>query len=570
MVGIGGLVVGSSVSAGVGALALAGYLYRHRESPGVPWFILSALAVALWCLTYGMALLVAGLPLRESLTALWLFGAIWTGPLFLLFSLAYTGRTAHPRSQPGLAVLAIPTVGSGLLLTHTAHTLFWTDFHIEPMFGLSTASYTLQPMAYLVTSFTLVSAGVAVLLLVETVVSYGPLYRGEAIALALSVVPPAAGSLPWLFGFGPFPQLNLSPALFLLHLTLDGYAFVEKDMFETNPTTRRAAERSAIDDIPTPLFALDSEDRVVTVNDAAIESFSLDRAAVLGEPLDGVVPIETGADGAFESVTITSVGGERQFTVATAPLTDPAETEVGRTVVCQEVTQEREREQRLSVLNRVIRHNLRNEMTVILGHAELVAARTEDPDLATSAGRITGSAERLLATGDKAREFERIRGNQTGAKQVDVAKLVADVAAGLDTEYPGATVEVDMGAGITTRRTTDPSVLSLVVTSLVENAIAHNDTDTPRVRISFTERTGALDIRINDNGPGIDAHELAPLENGVETDLEHSTGIGLWVASWGVKMLGGELEFTDTSDGTEVVVSLSGDGQHGPESRGDL
>lgn len=562
-------MVGCSISAGIGALALASYLYGHRGSPGVPWFIASVVAVGGWCLSYGVALVVFSMPLRAHLTALWLLGAIWTGPLFLLFALAYTGRTALARSWPGLAVLAIPTVGSGLLLTHTAHSLLWTEFSLAPVFGLATASYTLQPLAYVVLVFTLLAAGVAVLLLVETVLSYGPLYRGEAIAVALSVVPPAAGSLPWLFGFGPYPQLNLSPALFLLHLILDGYAFVEKDMFETNPTTRRAAERSALDDIPTPLFALDRADRVVTVNDAAVQTFDLDRAAVLGHPLDGVIPIETGPDGAWESVTTTTAGRERQFTVATAPLTDPADTAVGRTVVCQEVTKEREREQRLDVLNRVIRHNLRNEMTVIMGHAELVADRTDDPDTATSAGTITESAERLLATGDKAREFERIRGSQAGERTVDVAELIADAAADLDAEYPGATVEVDVRPGAPTERRTDPRVLSLVVASLIENAVAHNDTDAPWVHITLTETDGDLEIRIGDNGPGIDADELAPIQNGAETDLEHSTGIGLWVASWGVTMLGGELEFTETDEGTEVVVRLGGDsgGRDGHRNR---
>jgi len=555
LVGIGGLVVGSSVSAGVGALALAGYLYRHRESPGVPWFVASFVAVSVWCLAYGIALFAVDLPLRAHLTALWMLGSIWTGPLFLLFALAYTGRTAIVRSRRGVALLSVPAMGTALLLTHGSHSLLWTEFRLAPVFGLSTASYTLQPIAYVILVFTLLSAGLAVVLLVETVVNYGPLYRGEAIALALSVVPPAAGSLPWLFGFGPYPQLNLSPALFVLHLTLDGYAFVEKDMFETNPTTRRAAERSAVDDIPTPLFALDPEDRVVTVNDAAITAFDLDRAAVLGQPLDGVIPVECGPDGTWESVTTTTGGRERQFTVATAPLTDPADTTVGRTVVCQEVTREREREQRLDVLNRVIRHNLRNEMTVIMGHAELVAERTADADLATSAATITDSAERLLATGDKAREFERIRGSQSGERAVDVAELVGEAAGDVAASYPDATV--DVVSEVTSTRETDPRALSLVITSLVENAVAHNDTGTPRVRITVTEVDGAVEIRISDDGPGIDADELTPIQNGAETALEHSTGIGLWVASWGVTMLGGTLEFTETDDGTEVVVRLS-------------
>jgi len=556
-IGIGGLVVGSSITAGVGALALAGYLYRHRGSPGVPWFIAAALAIAVWCLAYGTALVVFELPLRAHLTALWLLAAVWAGPLFLLFALAYTGRTAVVRSWQALPLLAVPTAATGLLVTHSWHSLLWTTFRIDPVFGLATASYALQPLAYLILVFTLLSAGLSALLLFETVVSYGPLYRGEAVAVGLSVVPPAVGSLPWLFGFGPYPQLNLTPALFLVHMALDSYAFVERNMFETNPTTRRAAERSAVDDIPTPLFALDTEDCVVTVNDAAVETFELDRSAVLGEPLAAVVPGGT-VDGS-ESITTTTDGRERQFTVVTAPLTDPADTVVGRTVILQEVTKEREREQRLDVLNRVIRHNLRNEMTVILGHADLVADRATDEAVLDSAATITDSGERLLATGAKAREFEQIRGSQTDTRSVDVADLISDAVADLRAEFPSATVDIDVSPGTDTSLTTQPRVLALVVANLLENALAHNETDEPRAAVTLSDSETGLDIGISDNGPGIDPSELAPVRKGTETALEHSTGMGLWVASWGVTMLGGDIDFATTDDGTEVSVHLDDD-----------
>ena len=541
-VGIGGLVVGSSLSAGAGALGLAGYLARHRGSPGVLWFIASLLAVAGWCASYGVALVVFSGPLRVNLTALWLLSAIWTGPLFLLFALAYTGRTDLARGGSALSLLTLPALGSGLLVTHGGHSLLWTNYELAPVFGVATADYTLQPLAYLVLVFTLLSAGVAVLLLVDTVVSYGPLYRGEAIAVALSTVPPVAGSLPWLFGFGPYPQLLLAPALFPLHLVLDGYAFVERDMFETNPTTRRAADRSAVDDIPTPLFALDPNDCVVTVNETAIEVFDLQRSAVLGAPLEAALPLERGPDGEWESVTTTTDGRERRFTVGTAPLTDPASTEVGRTVILQEVTREREREQRLDVLNRVIRHNLRNEMTVILGHADRIADRTTDPKLIDSAATITESGERLLTTGAKAREFEQIRGSQRDVKAVDVATLIDDAADDLRAQFPSATVELDVSPATETSLRTDPHVLTLVVRSLIENALTHNHTDAPRAVVTLSESQAGLDIRISDNGPGIDPAELEPIREGTETELAHSTGISLWVASWGVTMLSVELE----------------------------
>ena len=41
--------------------------------------------------------------------------------------------------------------------------------------------------------------------------------------------------LVWLGQLGPYPQLNLTPALLLTHVALDAYAFSSTSMFETNP-----------------------------------------------------------------------------------------------------------------------------------------------------------------------------------------------------------------------------------------------------------------------------------------------------------------------------------------------
>lgn len=552
---LGGVVVVGTLSAAVGGVVLASYLARHRGSPGVRWFVASILAIAAWCLVYGVSLLVFSYPLRLHLEALGLLCATWTGPLFLLFALEYTGRGADARSWQAAVVLGGAAAISSLIVTYSYHPLLWTGATPAPVLGVSVPAYSMGPALYLMAGFVLSCTGVGALLLVETVVSYGPLYRSEAAAVALSTIPPSAGSLPWLLGLGPAPQLNLAPLLFVPHLLLDGYAFVGSNMFETNPTTQRAAERSAVDDIGSPVAVLDTADRIVTVNDAAVDVFGLAPEEALGEPLTAFVDLDLTADTERETVTVETDGRDRQFTAVTSPLTDPAERDVGRTVVFQEVTRAREREQRLDVLNRVIRHNLRNEMTVVLGHAEKIARNSENEEIRESAETIRRSGDRLLATGEKAREFERLRGGRTWAEHVDVADLVRTVAAELDEEFPDAVVDVGDADSVTVE--TDPRVLSLVVGSLLENALEHNRTAAPRAVVSLTGTDGGVEIRISDDGPGINPDELAPIRKGRETSLEHSTGIGLWVVRWGVSMLGGEIEFRTDGDGTDVIVRIA-------------
>jgi sensor histidine kinase regulating citrate/malate metabolism len=64
-------------------------------------------------------------------------------------------------------------------------------------------------------------------------------------------------------------------------------------------------------------------------------------------------------------------------------------------------------------------------------------------------------------------------------------------------------------------------------------------------------------IRIGDNGPGIPEHELQVLERGHETELRHSSGLGLWFVHWVVDASNGWITFeTDDSDGSVVGLHL--------------
>ncbi|MFB6271068.1 MAG: PAS domain-containing protein, partial [Halobacterium sp.] len=73
--------------------------------------------------------------------------------------------------------------------------------------------------------------------------------------------------------------------------------------------------------------------------------------------------------------------------------------------VSRDVTDREERDQRLRVLNRVLRHNVRNSLNVVLGHANRLDEEVEDSD---DAERIVDAAEELLAVSEKARVVERV------------------------------------------------------------------------------------------------------------------------------------------------------------------
>jgi signal transduction histidine kinase len=102
-------------------------------------------------------------------------------------------------------------------------------------------------------------------------------------------------------------------------------------------------------------------------------------------------------------------------------------------------------------------------------------------------------------------------------------------------------------------------LLTIAVQNLLENAVQHNDTEQPWVRISV--ETGGGDeytrIHVADNGPGIPETEREVLRKGIETPLEHGSGLGLWLVHWTVTAAGGEVAFSgDESSGSVVTLVL--------------
>jgi len=235
--------------------------------------------------------------------------------------------------------------------------------------------------------------------------------------------------------------------------------------------------------------------------------------------------------------------------------------EDGYVWVCRDVTRREERDQRLRVLNRVLRHDTRNALNVVLGRTERLAEHvTDDDDDDGSDGEsgaeadvaaVRGAAESLLETSEKARKLEdALAHDDAGAVAVD--ELVDREVAAVRDEYPDATVTVSGSA--------DAAVderLRLPLHELLVNAVEHStdgggDAGAPRVEVAVSG--DPLSVRVSDDGPGIPEHERRALAGVEETALQHGSGVGLWLVYWVVRQTGGAVEVVDG----DVVVEPAG------------
>lgn len=206
---------------------------------------------------------------------------------------------------------------------------------------------------------------------------------------------------------------------------------------------------------------------------------------------------------------------------------------------------------KLAVLNRIVRHNLRNDAQVLLGNAEGLTAEIEDDRPAGMAETIASKATGLASMNEKLGSFQDAIDHDSDAERaVDVSETVSSVRTDLLAEYPDADVEMAVPDSLAVRA---DDKLADALEEAIENAIVHAG---GAVTVSATRTDGFVEITVVDEGPGIPEHERVSIDDDTAiTQLEHGTGVGLWVIRSVVDAYDGTLSI-DTEAGTAVTIRL--------------
>lgn len=249
-----------------------------------------------------------------------------------------------------------------------------------------------------------------------------------------------------------------------------------------------------------------------------------------------------------ERVLETSGGKEITTLLYAAPRRDRNGDVVGTNALFVDVTELRRRHQQVTVLGRALRHNIRNELTVINGRLELAMEHADD-ELLEHLSAISDRADRLLSISEVAqRTPRRVSEIEMTRLELDaVARRLVDRARD---QYPEATIDVDLRP-IAARA---PASINEALWELLENACEHAG-ESPRVDVEVRREGEEAIVVVADDGPGIPDHERQVLGEEEETPLEHGSGLGLWLVHWLLEPTGGSVTF-DCDDGTEVVLGL--------------
>ncbi|QLH82736.1 sensor histidine kinase [Halosimplex pelagicum] len=208
----------------------------------------------------------------------------------------------------------------------------------------------------------------------------------------------------------------------------------------------------------------------------------------------------------------------------------------------------------LAVVNRLTRHNLRNRTQILTGHAAALAEELDDDDQRAAAETIRATASELADVDGELAAIQTALNGDRPADTVDLAALVEDVLAPYRDRHPDGEFAVEVPDGLAVR---GDDQLVTAFDHLVENAVEHGSDDDPYVRVSAETDGDLARVHVTDRGPGVPAEEVAVLTEQREiSQLEHGSGLGLWVVKTVAERYGGDLSVENREGGATVSVGI--------------
>ncbi|WP_336326683.1 ATP-binding protein [Halovenus sp. HT40] len=525
------VLFGTAIVAGVVLVGL-GYLLSRRSEPlGVSPLAGFAVVLGLGAVVSGLLGLVGADP-DPTTMPLWaqiglFFWAVATVPWFL-FALVYTGRYTTIRRRT-IGLLYLPFVG---LLGN-----FVWNIVGDGVSGVANA------VSSMVLIYTLGLAFFGALLVVQAARSYVHLSTADGLGLAAAPILIVLA----LNSVGNLQQTAtvLAPAVYVLALLVSTASFgavvARSSVLDQTPAVETIGTRAIAEETDDLVFVVDTDDVVVKCNPRVTETLAIDRTSVLGAPLAEVVAYDSDDLRDRETVPLETAAGKRQYDPQVSAITDSDGAALGAVLSLRDVTDRQLREQRLTVLNRVLRHNLRNKIDVIKSHAEVL--REDRPN--QHVGPIIDTADEIRDLGYEARTIDRFLSEST-TQRVDIVEVLEETRDTLAADESDCHVTVDAPDSATV--VTNRQALEAAVSSAVDNALTYA-ASTVEIRIDADGDGYA--VVVADDGSGIPEQELRSIDTGTETPLQHGTGLGLWQLKWAVTTMGGDLSF-ETSDGTTV------------------
>ncbi|GGC57562.1 sensor histidine kinase [Haloferax sulfurifontis] len=549
------MVFAAVVAAVLSAYAVR-FVRRRGRNPTVVSFAVLTAAVSFWTATTAVKLLLVDPGAKLFAYKLLHVGAMTAAPTFFVFALAYTGRRELLDRYVVASLYVVPAVFLVVLFTNPLE-LGYTGWQLSTVDGVTTLSVTDGPVSVfgLVYGFVLLFLGLGVI--GQYALELDRPYRTQATLLLVGMVVPSVVAALELTDTAPLAGgVNLIPASLAVPSVTFGIAVYRYRLLDILPLAYATAGAHSADG----LVVLDADEVVVHVNDHVRPLLGTD-GPLLGRPASEAVPNYGDLAGDPPTCDVLVEGG-RYVELTRIPL-DRAGDPLGWVVSVRDVTPRKRyelalesRNDELEVLNRIVRHDIRNDMQLVTAYIDIVLEHEPLSDEARS--QLETALRRALNTVDLTDvlgQLMRATNDDERRRALDVGDAVREAVEDVREGYPNAAFTVDDLPPATVFAN---DLLDSVFVNVLKNAVVHSDRDHPSISVSGAADGERVTVRIADDGPGIsDERKSVVFGKGAKGLESPGTGTGLYLVETIVTNFGGTVHIEDNEPrGSVFVIEL--------------
>nr|MBA2601424.1 GAF domain-containing protein [Actinomycetota bacterium] len=324
---------------------------------------------------------------------------------------------------------------------------------------------------------------------------------------------------------------------------------------------------SIIQAVPNPIVLVDARALIVAINPAAEQLFQVSAmfsagANVVGGLGHDDVEMLLTAEGEMQSEVVAG-NPPLVYKVRVTDVRVPG-APMGRVLIMDDVTSEREIAQTHRDFVAMIGHELRTPLTIIKGFARTLLKRVETAspeDQREALSTIDTKAAHLERLIEDLLYISKIESREATLRvePVDVATLVSAVSADTIQDFPEREIVLDVADKLSWP--CDETKVGLVLRHLIENALKYSENPTP-VTVRVSREEDELRVDIIDQGLGLVSSDIPHIferfhqVDSSSTREQGGTGVGLYLCSQLVKVHGGRI-WVDSTWGKGSTFSFS-------------
>jgi len=326
------------------------------------------------------------------------------------------------------------------------------------------------------------------------------------------------------------------------------------------------------------LIAIDNEERIISINQAAANWFEVDVKSAQGRSLQEIIrnqalqkfvtdALQSGEP--MEDDVTAFQSGERVLNVKSSPLLDAVHKRIGTLIVFNDVTQLRRLENMRRDFVANVSHEIKTPLTAIKGFVETLQHNNiEDPDETKRfLGIVLKHVDRLSAIIEDLLSLARIEQESEDARSAYQQKLLRGVfRAALQICRPKAEqkeITITLACPDDLAARIDPVLFEQAIVNLLDNAIKYSESNSTIAIVAKQIDDEQITIRVQDQGIGIAQKHLSRLfERFYRVDKARSrnlggTGLGLAIVKHIAQAHDGKVSVeSKLGEGSTFTISL--------------